>query len=134
MNQESTEDKRQVTLLVDVQLARDVLSNCVEVASGYWLGGEDTRHVKVGRSENFGKGNVPLHEWYYTKVSFESNHDGEEYKKYEVTPDKLLECMGAFLRACPHFAHCYVGEEYEGDAESDDAWFQFAAFGDVVYG
>ena len=65
-------------------------------------------------------------------VKFNIDIDGKGVKEYEVTRQKMIDCFSVFINKHPHFLEQYF-PEYDGDATSDDAWFQVAAFGEAVF-
>lgn len=115
-----------------LEVAQAAFDNAIEVASAYWINevtdlDKDGYSITVERNEAW-KNNSKAQDWH--AVSCQFSYHG---KVYSITPETLAECRQAFLERYPHFAGYYPGDTYEGDAESDDSWFQFAAFGDTMF-
>lgn len=115
---------------INTEIADDIMCNAIEVGIAYWFNYEasKTEFTKYGFNDEVG-----VTDWRYLAVQFEADIDGAR-KHYSVTAEDLVRVFPAFADKYPHLGECYADGEYNGDATSDDALFQFACFGEIVFG
>jgi hypothetical protein len=119
----------QAVITIDTKMADDIMTNAVETGIAYWF----HDYAKYAQWVKFGfNDDVPLENWRYLAVDFKFT--GEDKPRHcHVTAEDIVRVFPEFCLKFPHLGKNYIGE-YDGDAISDDAIFQFAAFGDIVFG
>ena len=110
---------------------KDIMSTAIESGIAYWMN-EDCSNVEIKKSEGFGV-SENIDDWVYLSVSF----DWED-AHYDVTLEEMLDKFDAFSiefsneEVYDGFVNRLLTDNY--DAGDADVYFQFCAFGEVVYG
>ncbi|MCR9222878.1 MAG: hypothetical protein NXH70_02315 [Hyphomonas sp.] len=105
------------------RLLSDLLSSAVEVGSGYWAANLTIQ--KAGEEAS-----------YHSPALFTEDTDWELYVEDRedgvIFTAKRQDFIDAAAKMPEHHAKNLTEHGY--DAETADVWFQFALFGEIVYG
>lgn len=96
--------------------AQYIMSTAIESGIAYWMN-EECSHIRVYRTE-------AEDDWWYTSVSFVY-----EGKDYHVSLEIMEETATEFSDKYPHLP---INDDH--DSISADAFFQYCAFRDIVFG
>lgn len=100
-----------------LETAKDLMSTAIESGIAYWVNEECSKVsvIRKGEGDN----------WYYARVNF--TYGG---KKYNVTLAGMREMADKFSTRYPHLPITSM----DHDSISADAFFQYCAFQDIVFG
>jgi len=113
--------------------AVDWFCGAIEGGVAYWMN-ETCTDVSIERNEAFGD-DARLDDWEYTQVQF-TDEDGKAHKiTLEDMVERSTEYLQFLIEQIPFRVQNFVaGENSDADAEDYDRYFQWLAFGEVVYG
>jgi len=113
--------------------AVDWFCGAIEGGVAYWMN-EICTDVSIERNEAFGD-DARLDDWEYTQVQF-TDEDGKAHKiTLEDMVERSTEYLQFLIEQIPFRVQNFVaGENSDADAEDYDRYFQWLAFGEVVYG
>ena len=106
------------------QQAKDILCTAIEGGGIYYWMSEECQNIIVDRSEKFGEESVNIDEWFYISISFEY-----EEKMYKVHYSDMMKKANEFIKKYPRLP---IDDNH--DAISADAFFQFCAFNEIIFG